>query len=133
MADDRRLAILVVEDEFLIAMTLTDMIEDLGHDVARTAGSVERAVEVIRRHSGEIDGCILDVNLGGTSSAPVADALRDAGIPFLLASGYAGEQLARMGFAEVALEKPFRRDQLAAALERFPAPTASPRPPPASR
>ncbi|EKV28924.1 Response regulator receiver [Caenispirillum salinarum AK4] len=119
MADDGTLALLVVEDEALIAMTLTDMIEDLGHQVIGSCGNVDQAVDIIVRRRAEIDGCILDANLGGTSSAPVARSLRDAGIPFLLASGYGGCELARLGFSEPALEKPFRRDQLATALDNL--------------
>jgi hypothetical protein len=35
-----------------------------------------------------VDGAILDINLGGETSFPVADVLRERGIPFVLATGY---------------------------------------------
>lgn len=116
MDDDQPLAFLVVEDEALIAMTVMDMIEDMGHRVIASAATTAKAIDLIARHRGRIDACILDANLGGASSAPVADALREAGIPFLVASGYDGDQLRHLGFKEVALAKPFRRRDLTSAL-----------------
>lgn len=116
MADDRSLAILVVEDEALIAMTVIDMIEDMGHTVIGSAATVMKAVDLIGLLGSRIDACVLDANLGGTSSAPVAAALRTAGIPFLVTSGYDGEQLQHFGFTEATLVKPFRRRDLTAAL-----------------
>lgn len=80
------LRILVVEDEPLIAMVIEDFLETLGHAVAGSADSVETALALVA--DGGFDAAILDVNLrGGEASWPVADALRSAGKPFLLATG----------------------------------------------
>ena len=79
-------SILIVEDESLIAMMLEDFLDSLGHGVAGTADTVQGAVE--RVGEGGFDLAILDVHLRhGQACWPVADALADAGVPFLLATG----------------------------------------------
>jgi CheY-like chemotaxis protein len=82
---DRR--ILVVEDEYLIATTLSDQLEGVGSIVVGPVPSVERAIKAIESNP-EIDAAILDVNLGGAMAYPVADALLARNIPFIFTSGY---------------------------------------------
>lgn len=78
--------ILVVEDEFLIAIHVADIMADLGFTVAGPVGNVGQALAL----TGEdrIDGAILDVNLSGQLVFPLAQALADRHIPFILTSGY---------------------------------------------
>jgi len=78
-------SILIVEDEPLIAMMLEDFIQSLGHQVSGSSDSVRSALEEVDK--GQFDLAILDINLKGESAWPVAAALRDKGIPFVLASG----------------------------------------------
>lgn len=78
--------ILIVEDEPLIAMMLEDFVESLGHQVSGTPDSVDDALAAVGQ--GGFDIAILDINLRDNLPGwPVADALADNGIPFLLASG----------------------------------------------
>lgn len=106
--------ILIVEDEPLIAMMLEDFLDALGKQVAGTAETVETALDCVS--SGGIDAAILDVNLrGGEKSWPVADALAQAGIPFVLATG--GDTLAEAHAERPVLAKPFTMDSVARALE----------------
>jgi CheY-like chemotaxis protein len=83
----RNRRILVVEDEFLIAATLTDHLESVGSIVVGPAPTVEKAIKAIESDP-EIDAAILDVNLAGVLSYPVADALLARKIPFVFTSGY---------------------------------------------
>ena len=110
------LSVLIVEDEPLIAMMLEDFVDSLGHRVAGTADSVETALE--RIYEGGFDLAILDVHLrGGQPSWPVADALSDRGVAFLLATGgYVEKPPVRHASAPV-LPKPFTMDAVQAALE----------------
>jgi CheY-like chemotaxis protein len=78
-------SILIVEDEPLIAMMLEDFVESLGHTPAGTADTVDGALQSVSR--GGFDLVILDVNLGGDECWPVADALSERQIPFILATG----------------------------------------------
>jgi CheY-like chemotaxis protein len=82
---DRR--ILVVEDEYLIAMMLRDALEDVGSIVVGPVASVEMALKTIAADPN-VDAAILDVNLGGVMAYPVAEALMTRNIPFVFTSGY---------------------------------------------
>ncbi|TKD51102.1 response regulator [Sphingomonas baiyangensis] len=105
--------ILIVEDEPLIAMMLEDFLDVLGKQVAGTAETVASALDCIE--GGSIDAAILDVNLrGGEKSWPVADALAQRGIPFVLATG--GDTLADAHAERPVLAKPFTMDGVEKAL-----------------
>ena len=82
---DRR--ILVVEDEYLIAMNLQDGLENVGSVVLGPVPSVEKAIKKIESEP-HIDAAVLDVNLGGELAYPVADLLVARNIPFVFTSGY---------------------------------------------
>jgi CheY-like chemotaxis protein len=82
---DRR--ILVVEDEYLIAMNLQDGLENVGSVVLGPVASVEKAIKKIESEP-HIDAAVLDVNLGGALAYPVADMLVARKIPFVFTSGY---------------------------------------------
>lgn len=107
--------ILVVEDEMMVAMLVEDMLTDLGHTVVALASRMDRAVEYAER--GEFDLAILDLNLNGEKSYPVAEALRARKVPFLFATGY-GEGVLPEIFRDVpTLQKPFVSGQLQYALD----------------
>ena len=82
---DRR--ILVVEDEYLIAMSLQDALENAGSVVLGPVASVDKALKQIEAEP-HIDAAVLDVNLGGMVAFPVADMLIARNIPFVFTSGY---------------------------------------------
>ena len=82
---DRR--ILVVEDEYLIAMNLQDGLENAGSVVLGPVPSVEKAIKKIESEP-HIDAAVLDVNLGGALAYPDADLLVARKIPFVFTSGY---------------------------------------------
>lgn len=106
--------ILVVEDEMMVAMLLEDMLTDLGCKIVGPAGRIEDALCMARDE--RIDAAVLDVNLNGRETFPVADILRRRGIPFLFATGYgAGGLVERMRDAP-ALQKPFHDRELATLL-----------------
>ena len=83
----RERRILVVEDEYLIAMSLQDALESAGSVVVGPVPSVEKAIQTINSEA-QIDAAVLDVNLGGVFAYPVADKLIARNIPFVFTSGY---------------------------------------------
>lgn len=110
--------VFIVEDESLLVMVLEDMLPELGYEVAATAHSVPAALQALESH--EPDLAILDVNLAGKPSFPVADALKLRGIPFVFASGY-GESILPDRHASVPLvPKPYGRRELETALSALP-------------
>jgi CheY-like chemotaxis protein len=105
----------VVDDEVLVAMLITDMLEDLGHQVVGPAHDLENGLALAK--AGALDCAILDISLNGKSSMPIADALRQRGLPFMFASGYPPNP-DEVGFKGVPLlQKPFDIRQVEAALE----------------
>lgn len=80
--------ILIVEDDYLIAIDIAGGLEDLGAEIVGMAGSVEEALSLIEKQAHRIDGAVLDVNLGGERVYPVADALMSRAISFVFATGY---------------------------------------------
>lgn len=107
--------ILLVEDEIMVAWALEDMLDKLGCVVVGPAARVDQALELIG--SADFDAAVLDVNLNGEESYPVADALTARGVPFLFSTGYNKGNLREAYRPLPLLQKPYERsvlgDQLA--------------------
>ncbi len=112
---ERRLRILIVEDEMLVAMNIEDMLLDLGHEVAGIASRLSPALSLVA--DADFDVALLDVNLAGEPSFPVAAALRARHIPFLFATGYGIRGLDDEFRASPVLQKPFVAADLGHALQ----------------
>lgn len=111
-----QLRIMVVEDEFIIADEIAAIVEDSGHEVIGPFGSIEEATAGIEAE-GIPDLAILDANLRGKSSVPVAERLRELGVPLCLCTGYRSMDL-RAAFGDVAmLQKPVNPRALLALIE----------------
>lgn len=108
------LRVLVVEDEMTIALMIEDMLVDMGHEVVDMAMRLPQAVAAAQ--SGDIDFAILDINLDGLRSFPVADVLQARGVPFVFASGYGSRGLEGDYVGRKVLTKPFRSADLAQAI-----------------
>ncbi|MBA2935705.1 response regulator [Sphingomonas sp. CGMCC 1.13654] len=108
-------SILIVEDESLIAMMLEDFIDSLGHQVAGTEDTVEGALA--QAEAGGFDLAILDVHLHGRSCWPVADALADRDIPFILATGGHTEAPPERHATAPVLSKPFTLNGIEQAID----------------
>lgn len=113
------LRILIVEDEPLIAMTVEDMLDELGYSVAGTVGRLDDALAFVR--ANPVDGALLDVNLGRDKIDPVADLLASKSCPFVFATGDGRMGLPSAHAARPWVAKPFRMEDLSRALaEAFP-------------
>jgi DNA-binding NtrC family response regulator len=112
------LRILIVEDELLVAMDLEECLKEAGAEITATVPSVEKAMAAL--DAERPDAVSLDMNLAGTSSEPIAAALGEAGIPFVLISGYGSlvDQTAPFRKAASSLTKPYDLVKLVAAFER---------------
>ena len=113
--------VLVVEDEMIVAWLLEDMLVDLGCAIVGPANSVNQALAMIDAEA--FDAAVLDVNLDGQMSYPVADALTARGMPFVFSTGYDKDTL-RDGYRTFpVLQKPFHRSELGDALAKLLTPT----------
>jgi CheY-like chemotaxis protein len=106
--------VLLVEDEVLVAWLLEDMLADLGCAVVGPAASVNEALAMI--DAEPIDVAVLDVNLNGQMSYPIADALVARGVPFLFSTGYDKDRMLDGYQTFPVLQKPFHRSELVDAL-----------------
>lgn len=109
--------ILVVEDEPLVAMLLEEMLLDLGCTVVGPAYSLREGERLAAE--AELDGAVLDVNLNGEMSDPVANTLRGRGVPFALATGYGLSAPMAADGAVPVLQKPYPAAKLEATLREL--------------
>ncbi|MCW2317331.1 PAS domain S-box-containing protein [Rhodoblastus acidophilus] len=107
--------ILVVDDDALVAMGTVAMLEDLGHAVFE-ANSGRKALDVVDQHP-DFDLVITDHAMPGMTGCELAGKLQSLrpDLPIILATGYAELPAGRdPGLPRLA--KPFRQDELIAAL-----------------
>ncbi|SDA33841.1 Response regulator receiver domain-containing protein [Methylobacterium sp. UNC378MF] len=79
--------VLLVEDDYFIAVDLKSEFEEGGAQVLGPVPSVSEALALIAR-TADIDAAVLDINLQDELVYPVADALHARGVPFLFVTGY---------------------------------------------
>ena len=107
--------ILVLEDEPIIGLALEDMLVSRGATVVY-ASRMEEAHEALA--DAEIDAAILDVNVHGHMSYPVAASLTELSIPFIFATGYGDSSHPAEFRAVPTVAKPYSAAELEAALTR---------------
>lgn len=80
------LSILLVEDEFLIALDAEEMLRELGAATVTVVSTFEDAEKAIG--DSKFDLALLDVNLNGRKSFPLADLLAKKNTPVVFGTGY---------------------------------------------
>jgi CheY-like chemotaxis protein len=111
------LSVLLVEDEFLIALDAEQILKDLG---ARSVEIISNFAKACERAAGAaVDVVVLDVNLNGQLSFPSAEILKERGVPVVFASGYQLSERSPAGFEDsISVGKPYTLDALRQALLR---------------
>jgi DNA-binding response OmpR family regulator len=102
--------VLVIEDEALVAALIENMLVENGCDVVGIACRLNDALE--KAHSLSFDVAIVDMNLNGEQSLPVAELLAQRGAAFVLATGYGANSLSGLFPGVPILQKPFRQHDL---------------------
>lgn len=107
--------VLLVEDEVFVVLDVQMMLEDIGIDQVATASTLEDALCAVER--GPYALAILDLNLRGKESWPVAERLAQAGVPIVFISAYpiGEDRLGEHGAMHV--PKPFSPSELASAVQ----------------
>ena len=105
-----RLRVLLVEDEIMVALLLEEMLAELDFEVVGPVARLDRAVEMAQLQA--LDLALLDVNLNGKETYPVAEALAAREIPLVFVTGYGRGTLRAPYRDRPTLQKPFRRDDL---------------------
>lgn len=123
MSDDKHdalqgLKVLVLEDETLVSMMVEDMLSDLGCEVVGPFARLDTALAFANDGQPEVDIALLDVNLGGERSFPLAEVLSDRGVPFVFTTGYDESGLPDIWRGRPTLRKPFMMGEMADALRK---------------
>ena len=116
--------ILIVEDEALLALDLTFVMEDMGALVVGPCARLRSALQVVLRE--QVDGAVLDVDLNGETVFPLADNLNRANVPFVFHTGRhdPGELIRRYDRARVC-HKPTSPEAVAEELQKLISPAAA--------
>lgn len=104
--------ILVVEDEFLLALDAAASLEACGAEVVGPAHSIERALALAAAET--LDAAMLDVNIKGANSLAIALALERRGVPIVYATGYGAKP--QDWPAGPVIDKPYSAEQIGGAL-----------------
>lgn len=79
---------LIVDDNYLVASSMASVLRFAGAEVVDTASRLDEAMEPVATRASEIDAVVLDVDLAGVASYPLAEALDNAGVPYVFITGY---------------------------------------------
>src|SRR6516165_7415276 len=102
--------VLVVEDEYLVAILIEEILESAGCVVM---GPIPRLPEALdAAHHDDCDAAVLDVNLTGERINPVADVLAERNVPFVFVTGYGANALPSEYAQRPHVHKPFRISDL---------------------
>jgi CheY-like chemotaxis protein len=105
------LRVLVVEDNLLLAEVTKLLLEDSGCQAVGPAGWLQRGLELAEHEP--LDGAILDINLHGEMSFPIAEVLRARGVPFVFVTGYEDRSIVPMAYRSAPrLDKPVADERL---------------------
>jgi hypothetical protein len=102
--------ILVVEDEFLLALEVEAALASFGCFVAGPFAKLGKAMVAAR--AMRLDGAVLDINLNGEMVYPLAEFLELAGVPFVFLTGYVPTDLPERFRRFRRLQKPLHAEKL---------------------
>lgn len=108
-----RPCIFIAEDEMMLAMLLEEVLEVAGYRVLMAA-RLAKGLELIAEH--QVDAAILDINLAGQDSFPLAQVLQGRQIPFVFASGYGKIGLPEIYQDVAVLQKPYTVTDIESAI-----------------
>jgi CheY-like chemotaxis protein len=109
--------VLVVEDMAIVAHEIEFILKKMQCDVVGPVAELDDAMQMVREAA--MDGVILDVDLHGTESYPIADELQARGIPFIFTTGYGVGSMPQKYHSHPRLEKPFGMKDLATKLAQM--------------
>jgi CheY-like chemotaxis protein len=123
---ERKVTILVLDDEALIGMEVADILESAGYRVAGPAVDVKESLDLIETET--VHAAVLDINLAGERSDPVADRLTELDIPFVYLTGHAGAVIEKRHRHADVVSKPFDDRSLLRAVAEMSPPERGGRP-----
>ena len=83
--------VLFVEDDYFLVRVLVDYFRSIGAEIAGPVARLQPALQIAKTEP--LDGAVLDLDLQGECSLPVADTLIERNVPFVFVTGYDGTSL----------------------------------------
>jgi two-component SAPR family response regulator len=123
LCDIRGHRVLIVDDNYLVATSMASVLQFAGAEITGMVPRLEQAMEVVRSDRDTFDVVVLDVDLDGTPSYPLAEMLDEYGIPYVFVTGY--EELEPRFDDRPKCTKPVTAEALCAAVARLKASIAS--------
>ena len=108
--------VLVAEDQYVIALDLSEALERSGVQVLGPVSTLEDGIRLLGRHD-HIAGAVLDVTLQCGNVYPLAEALRQRGVPFVFSTGHSQDAIAAAFRDTVHCEKPLQASRVVQALQ----------------
>jgi DNA-binding response OmpR family regulator len=109
--------VLIVEDDFLIALELCRFVERAGYSVVGPEASVKATIRALSQQ--QIDLALLDVNLGGELVFPIAKILEAMGVPFIFVTSYSELAMPPQFRHRPLVRKPYAPELLLAQIQQF--------------
>ncbi len=78
--------ILIVEDEPIVALNYAAILKEAGYEIVGPIGTINEGLSVIETQ--DVDGAVLDINLGGASVDSIVTALNARRVPYVFVSGF---------------------------------------------
>ena len=110
-------SVLIVEDDCLIALEISQFVEDAGYTVVGPEKSVDATIRALTRH--KIDLALLDVKLGGELVFPIAKDLDAKGIPYIFLTSYSAAAIPAQHRHGPLVSKPYSPARLLAQMRQF--------------
>jgi DNA-binding response OmpR family regulator len=108
--------VLIIEDEYMIAELISDMLPNFGYAVSGMAHTIATARQELAKRN--FDAVLLDIGFDNQHSPEMADFLTEACIPFAFVTGFDHSFEPRHDQVPL-LRKPFTEDQVRALLEKL--------------
>ena len=109
--------VLVVEDQMLLALALTSLLEDIGCEAVGPVAQVVTALPIVMKEP--LDAALLDIRLGDESVEPIAAILIRRGIPFGFVTGHARDQIPSALRDRPYVGKPFSDSEIKAIMREL--------------
>ena len=102
----------------LVAMAIEDVLADANCSIVGPVGTLGAAMALVAQDSA-IDAAVIDLNLDRESALPLADALAERRIPFVVCTGYGNARLPPPHQDVPVLGKPYGLTELTAKLREL--------------
>lgn len=112
-----KLRVLIVEDDYLIAENVAEVLREVGIYVVGPVGKFQEACQMVQ--DIPLDCAVLDINIVGGTAFPLIDVLIQSNVPVLLMTGYDQEELPVKYRSLPLIQKPLLQGDVVGAFKKL--------------